>query len=362
MKYVVSTALIATLFFSGCGNEEHSNEVNATYSPIITLSALNYIKEANLSMISSNAEYIGLLGQYKFNKIQNFYTMKSEGGLYTDNSGLEFTKATPRCDSNHTSKMQINVLMPHLSAPDKNSSQFVYINANIFTSLLSIRSKDALAEKYPASYLMNSDFNYDALRATYTTYSSDIGAIGGKAARSDRLYEFCAAAEELIFDEKIIKDYPVRVTSLYQIKEANVSMSGIKGVYSENGKYTFEDVKSAEAISVVGGTYITDENNESDYNLTLASTCPDINITEMEFMLSAPKVDENQTPYMFITPFTTLLAQGAKAKDLNDTYPIAYNSEENFNFDTAYKRRTFVDTNESNFTKELCDAMKAIQK
>jgi len=363
MRYIFSVLIGATIVFNGCADKGGDDDVNATYSPIITVSSTYYLRDANVTMpkASLEAEYLGGNGQYQFHSTQFFYEMQSVGGVYADSISLELTVANPTCDVNHTSTMAINALLPDLSSPDYNSSTFPYINLNIFTTLLASNSKEELAQKYPESYKMNRDFNYDAFSAALTRYSANIEDIGGDEPRDARLFEFCAAAEELIMDESVVKRYPIRVTSLHQIKDANVTMLDKSGVYSSNGKYAFEDVNSIDTIEVHGGSYITNESNESDYNSSLVTNCPDMNETS-EFLLSAPKVDANKMPYIFVNPFTTLLAQGANIEDINDTYPIAYATENSFNFDTSYRNKFYVDTTENNFTSELCNAIKAIQK
>ena len=356
-------ALVALMALSGC-NSESGSDGNITYSPQVRVSAIRYLRDINLSMdeINATAEAINGVGEYQFYHIPDFHAMRTQGGILADNSDLEYAKAQVVCDSNYTTNMAINVLIPELSTPEPKGMEFPYVNVNIFTTMLSYISTEELASRYPNSAAMNSDFNYDAYLAAITRYSGDIDIIGGSNAREARFEEFCKAAEQLVEDKKVPLSYSVRVSSLHRIKEANVTMEGLQAHYKERAYYQFDNVDSIGALEVSGGSFITNDDNESDYNASLIVACPDINSSQM-VMLQAPVVDtSSKVPYLFVNPFTTLLAQGKTAEELNATYPIAYAIENDFNFDTAYTRANREDTNESNFTKELCEALAEISK
>ena len=356
---------LATLMaLTGCNSSDDSSDVNVTYSPKVRVSAIRYLRDINLSMdeINATAVQIDGVGEFQFNDIPDFYAMTSRDGVLADNADLEYATAQVVCSNEYTNNMAINVLIPTLSSPAIDSRGFPYVNVNIFTTMLGYMSQEEIAKSYPNSAAMNRDFNYDAYLAAITRYSGDIDTIGGTAARDARFEELCRAAEQLVEDKKVAMHYSVRVSSLHRIKESNVTMDGVLASYKGRAYYQFDNVKSIGTIDVRGGSYITNDDNESDYNASLIAECPDFNTSQMPIRLAAPLVDSaTELPYLFVNPFTTLLAQGKSIEELNASYPIAYNTEATFNFDTAYKRANYNDTNESNFTKELCEAISEIK-
>ena len=160
MKYQIFALFCAGALMLGCSDKDN-HQSEASYEPIITASGLYYMHEANLSMKENNvsAEYIGGRGRFQFHNVITFTEMNLKDAIYSDKANLAPVSAHAVCDENHTSDMSINALVPDLYAPDYNSSDFPYVNINIFTTLLQFNTREELAERYPNSAAFSRDFN-----------------------------------------------------------------------------------------------------------------------------------------------------------------------------------------------------------
>ena len=159
--------------------------------------------------------------------------------------------------------------------------------------------------------------------------------------------------------------YSVKLSSLHYIKDANVSIGeSANALYRDSGEYDFNVSVSGTRVAI-GGVYVTDENNESNTSLqsTLcANYLPSLDTNASTFQFSAP-AEHLPYQYMNINPFTTLLVDTNISKEeLALLYPIAATIDDSFDFDVTAARKAYVySTEETNLTKEICDALQELQ-
>ncbi len=159
--------------------------------------------------------------------------------------------------------------------------------------------------------------------------------------------------------------YSVKVSALHYIKDANVTIEGIRGKYRDRGIYDFNTSVGGVRLSR-GGVYITNDTNESDTapdSTRCSHYLPSLDTTVASLQLSAPA---EHVPYAYINinPFTSLLVHGNVSKEsLALEYPIAASIEEHFDFDTtAALKAEAYNKEDQNLTKEICDALQALQQ
>ena len=168
-------------------------------------------------------------------------------------------------------------------------------------------------------------------------------------------------------EDEFTYSYIVKLSSLHHVKDANVSVGSTAAVYRNEGNYDFNVTVTGARIAV-GGTYITDEHNESNSSLesTLCSNyLPDLNTDASSFTLQAPykhDLDDNSSyHYININPFTTLVVQsGSSKEDLALRYPVAASIEKSFDFDVTSARIDYR-SEDNNLTTEICDALQELQ-
>ncbi len=167
-----------------------------------------------------------------------------------------------------------------------------------------------------------------------------------------------------VSNDNFTNEYSVKVSALHYIKDANVTIMDRHARYRERGIYDFNTTISGVRLAV-GGVYVTDENNESNGSLQ-STLCrhylPELDTTVAQLKLSAP-AEHAPYEYININPFTTLLIRGDfSMAALALEYPIAASIEEHFDFDTAAARKaTAYAQEDQNLTKEICDALEALQ-
>ncbi|MEA2111958.1 MAG: hypothetical protein U9P71_07925 [Campylobacterota bacterium] len=157
--------------------------------------------------------------------------------------------------------------------------------------------------------------------------------------------------------------YYVKLSSLHYVKDAKVSVEEINASYVNSGSYNFDVTVSGTRVAVAG-TYITDEDNESNTSLqsTLCeSYLPSLNTDASSFTLQAPSSHDDYE-YININPFTTLIVHGISAQELALRYPVASSIEPDFDFDvTAARQAIEYSTQENNLSTEICDALAELQ-
>ncbi len=165
-------------------------------------------------------------------------------------------------------------------------------------------------------------------------------------------------------EEEIAYSYRVKLSSLHYVKDANVSVGSINAKYYYSGSYDFNVTVVGPRVAV-GGTYVTDEHNESNTSLesTLcANYLPSLNTDASSFTLVAPAL-HSPYEYININPFTTLLVKtDILAEDLALRYPVAASIESSFDFDVTAARLGYEYSSEdNNITPEICDALQELQ-
>ena len=184
----------------------------------------------------------------------------------------------------------------------------------------------------------------------------------------------------------------VYVSSLYWIKDANVTLSGgAVAEYSRQGAYSFYDDNVSGVRRAVGGQYITNSNDEDNVSIAPIA-CPQFDTNATMPALSAPwSSGASETPtyeetYRNINPFTSLLAEGnATLDELQGRYPVALDAnikvlfpeksaEERavmsidparltFNFDVVWARSdSEFSTEDQNLTAEICQALDELNR
>ncbi len=187
----------------------------------------------------------------------------------------------------------------------------------------------------------------------------------------------------------------VYVSSLYWIKDANVTLSGGSiAIYENKGAYSFYDDNVSGVRRAAGGHYVTNSNDEDNVS-TAPITCPQFDTNATMPVLSAPwhsaADPASETPsyeevYHNINPFTSLLAEGnATLDELQGRYPVAVDAnikvlfpeksaEERaalsvdmtritFNYDVLWARLDSEFSQEdNNLTAEICQALDELNR
>ena len=166
----------------------------------------------------------------------------------------------------------------------------------------------------------------------------------------------------------------VTVSSLHYIKDAAVSLEGGQNAaYISGGVYHFYDPEIAAKRTASGGSYITDEADESNTSVP-PLRCPQFDTNTTMPVLSAPGHNADapyEEIYINVNPFTSLIAEGnATADELVNDYPTAYQVQVdwdktviNFDFDVTMARQSSdYDTTENNLTEEICDALHRLNR
>jgi hypothetical protein len=166
----------------------------------------------------------------------------------------------------------------------------------------------------------------------------------------------------------------VTVSSLHYIKDANVFLEGSQNAaYASGGTYHFYEGDVTGKRIAAGGSYVTNEEDES--NTSVAPTrCPQFETNTTMPVLSAPGYTEG-TPYeaiyININPFTSLIAEGnMTADEMMIEYEAAYQVQLdwekdviNFDFDvTEALRYAEYNAAEYNLTEEICDALDRLNR
>ncbi len=165
-------------------------------------------------------------------------------------------------------------------------------------------------------------------------------------------------------DEDLGYQYTLKLSSLHYVKDANVSVGGTMAQYRSLGNYDFNVTVSGLRVAD-GGIYVTDEHNETNASAksTLCSNyLPTLDTNASRFQLRAP-VEHLPYEYININPFTTLLVVSNISKEaLALQYPIAATIDDSFDFDVTAARKVYAySTEETNLTKEICDALQELQ-
>jgi hypothetical protein len=166
----------------------------------------------------------------------------------------------------------------------------------------------------------------------------------------------------------------VTVSSLHYIKDAEVSLEGSQSAaYTSGGVYHFYEADIAGKRIASGGSYVTDEEDESNTTLPPLQ-CPQFETNTTMPALSAPghaEGAEYAEIYVNINPFTSLIAEGNMTVDeMINAYQTAYQVQEdwgksviNFDFDvTAARHYPDYNSSENNLTAEICDALDRLNR
>ncbi len=150
------------VFLSGCG----VGSDNFTYEYSVKVSALHYIKDANVTINGSEAAIYRSSGIYDFNKSIAGVRL-AVGGLYVTDENNESNASlhSTRC-SHYLPSLDTTVTTLRLSAPAEHTP-YEYININPFTSLLVQGgfSKETLAQEYPIAASIEEHFDFDTTAA-----------------------------------------------------------------------------------------------------------------------------------------------------------------------------------------------------
>ena len=156
---LLSSALV---FLSGCG----VGSDNFTYEYSVKVSALHYIKDANVTIDGSAAALYRSGGIYDFNESITGNRL-SVGGLYVtdENNESNTSLQSTRCKA-YLPSLDTTVTALRLSAPAEHVP-YEYININPFTSLLVEGgfSKETLALEYPIAASIEEHFDFDTTAA-----------------------------------------------------------------------------------------------------------------------------------------------------------------------------------------------------
>jgi hypothetical protein len=153
---------ISIALFSGCGI---SND-DFTYSYVVKLSSLHYVKDANMSAGARYAVYKNS-GDYDFNEsILGDYRVAA-GGIYILNENNESNSSlTSDLCAKYLPGLDTDASRFTLKAPPKHEP-FEYINVNPFTTLLveTNDTKEVLAQRYPIAASIDESFDFDSAAA-----------------------------------------------------------------------------------------------------------------------------------------------------------------------------------------------------
>ncbi len=167
-----------------------------------------------------------------------------------------------------------------------------------------------------------------------------------------------------VSDEDLEYQYTLKLSSLHYVKDANVSAGGTIAQYRFLGNYDFNVTVSGPRVAD-GGIYVTDEHNETNssvQSMLCGSYLPTLDTNASSFQFRAP-AEHLPYEYININPFTTLLVVANISKEeLALRYPIAATIDDSFDFDVTAARKAHVyNTEETNLTKEICDALQELQ-
>ncbi len=155
------SAIFLTLF-SGCG----VGSDNFSYEYSVKVSALHYVKDADVTDSDGLEARYREKGIYDFNKsIKGVRTAR--GGLYIVNENNESNSSNVSllCKA-YLPTLNTDTSLLLLSAPEEHPP-FQYININPFTTLLTRESfsKEMLAQSYPIAASIEENFDFDTVEA-----------------------------------------------------------------------------------------------------------------------------------------------------------------------------------------------------